>query len=215
MLCRKKPSPARRRVRRHIIRLFALILALVLYFELAVRAQLGGVIRAELKTLAQRAVNTAVSDFLADNPDVGERLSALCFAENGSVTALTTDPAAINGFKAQICESAQSNIDALAQEQGIKVPLGSFTGLTFLERAGPDVALTIGGRSSVACTFTSTFTSAGINQTLHHITLNVSVEFAVYNPFCIRGGVQIASDYEIAQTVIVGAVPNYSGVVTY
>ena len=215
VLCRKKLSSARRRVRRTILRTLAVILALLVYFEIAVRVQLGGVIRAEVKTLAQTAVNEAVSEFLSAHPDVGEKLSKLCFDENGKVTALTTDPAYINYVKAQICSRAQEGVDSLARSKGVEVPLGSFTGLTFLDRAGPDVNLTVGGRSAVACSFKSTFEAAGINQTLHHITLSVSVDMAVYSPFRIGGGVQISSDYEIAQTVIVGSVPTYGGVVTY
>lgn len=215
MLCRKKPSAVRRRVRRYLLRALVVLLLLLLYFEVAVRVQLGGVICAECKTLAQQAVNTAVLDFLSEHPDIGESLTQFCFSDSGSVTAMKTSPDEINTIKAQIGDRAQNSLDALARDRGVAVPLGSFTGLAFLDRIGPAVKLTIDGRSTVACSFTSAFESAGINQTLHHITLHVSVDMAVYSPFPIREGVQIASDFEIAQTVIVGSVPSYSGVVTY
>ena len=215
MLCRKKPSARQRRFRRYIRRIAVLALILLIYFEIAVRVQLGEVICTELRTLAEKAVNAAVSDFLAGNSDIGERLTALHLSDSGSVSAVTTDPAYINYVKATICERAQENIDALARERGIEVPLGSFSGVTLFEHLGPAIRLGIDSRQTVSCTFKSAFESAGVNQTLHHITMHVDVAIAVYNPFRIRRGVQISSDFEIAQTVIVGSVPTYGGVVTY
>lgn len=215
MLCRTKPSPIRRRVRRWSMRIVAVILLSVLYFEVAVRVQLSEVIRAGVRALALSCVNTAVSDFLAENPEAGERLTKMIIGENGTVSALTTDSAYINYVKTRIAARAQEEIDACAGSRGVSAPLGSFTGLMFLSDLGPEVTLTVGSRSSVWCTFTSAFESAGINQTLHHISLSVQVDTAVNHPFRIRKGVTVTSDYEIAQTVIVGTVPSYGGVVTY
>lgn len=215
MLCRTKPSPLRRRVRRWSMRIAAVILLSVLYFEVAVRVQLSEVIRTGVRALALSCVNTAVSEFLAENPEAGERLTKIIVGENGAVSALTTDSAYINYVKTRIAARAQEEIDARARSRGVSAPLGSFTGLMFLGDLGPEVTLTVGGSSSVWCTFTSTFESAGINQTLHHISLNVQVDTAVSHPFRIRKGVTVTSDYEIAQTVIVGTVPSYGGVVTY
>lgn len=215
MLCRKKPSAARRCVRRCLLRLLALLLILLVYFEVAVRVRLTEVIRVELSALAQRAVNTAMLEFLEENGDIGERLTALRIGDSGGVTALTADAAYINFVKADLIRRAQEKIDACADDEGVAVPLGSFTGLILLERVGPRVRMGIDCRAAVSCAFESTLETAGVNQTLHHIVMNVSVGIAVYSPFRIQKGVCVTSDYEIAQTVIVGAVPNYSGVVTY
>lgn len=214
MLSRRKPSARRRRIGRILRRVLAAGLIAVIYFEAAVRVQLGEVIRTEMRTLAQSAVNAAVSGFLTENTDIGEKLTSLTFGENGSVTALTTDPACVNYVKADISERAQRGIDALAHDEGIEVPLGSFTGVILLNRVGPPIRLDIECSQAVSCRFQSTFESAGINQTLHHIALVVDVDITVYHPFRIRS-IHISTDYEIAQTVIIGSVPTYGGVVTY
>ena len=215
MLCRRKLSARRRRVRRYICVVLAVILLFLVYFEVAVKVQLTDVIRTELCTAAQQSLNRAVADFLEDHGDVGERLTQLRFGEGGAVAAVTTDPAYINFVKADIGERAQALIDALTRDQGISIPIGSFTGLVFLNSFGPEISLSVESRQTVSCTFMSTFESAGINQTLHHIALNVEVSITVYHPFRIYRPVKITSDYEIAQTVIVGSVPSYGGVVTY
>lgn len=215
MLCRKKPSALRRRVRRYIGLILAILVIIQIYAEVAVKVQLTDVIAAGMKTAAESAVNTAVEDFLRENPDAGERLIFLHMSESGMVSAITTDPAYINYVKAEISTRAQENIDRLAKKEGLSVPLGSFTGLAFLSAVGPEVHMSVDSRSTVACRFQSSFESAGINQTVHHVALIVNVAATVYNPFRIQKEIAVSSDYEIAQTVIVGSVPSYSGVVTY
>ena len=215
MLCRRKRSGFRRRVRKVLCMILAAVILVTVYFEVAVRVQLTEVICAQMRTAVQQAVSEAVSDFLFENPDAGERLAHLQFTDGGTVSALTTDSAYINYVKTQIIRRAQHYIDERTHIEGVSVPLGSFSGLVFLNNLGPSVALSVDSRQTVSCTFCSTFESAGINQTLHHIALMVDVDVAVYHPFRIYDGIAVSSDYEIAQTVIVGSVPTYGGVVTY
>ena len=215
VLCRKKPSARRRRVRRCICIGLCVVILFTVYFEVAVRVQLTEVICTGMRTIAQRAVNEAVEDFLSENADVGEMLCELCFSDSGAVSAIRTDPAYINYVKADISERSQERIDQLAADEGIGVPLGSFSGLVFLSSVGPGVRMAVESTQTVSCTLASSFESAGINQTVHHIVLTAEVEIAVYSPYRIRKAITVSSDYEIAQTVIVGSVPSYSGVVTY
>jgi sporulation protein YunB len=168
-----------------------------------------------MKSAAETAVNRAVGDFLSENPDAGQRLAKVITSESGTVSAITTDPAAVNFVKTEVSARAQKIIDQLAREEGLSVPIGSFTGLAFLSAAGPQVRMAVESRSTVSCRFKSSFDSAGINQTVHHVVLVVNVAITVVNPFRIKEAIAIASDYEIAQTVIVGSVPSYSGVITY
>jgi len=215
MLCRKKLSPVRRRIRRMLCVLTAAVIVSLAYFEWAVRAQLSDVIAAELISVAESAVDIAVADYISAHTEIGEKLTDVHVAEGGAVTAVTTDPAYINLVKAEIGEAARRQIETDTREQGLRVPAGSFTGLVFLSAVGPTVSLSVDSKQTVACHFTSEFTSAGVNQTLHHIMLTVEVKMVVYNPFHIHREISLASDYEIAQTVIVGDVPTYGGVLTY
>ena len=215
MLCKRKPSSVRRRVRKYICIILAVIIILTSYFELAVRVELGAVIRAQMKIAAQTAINSAVSDFLAENPDAGKRLSALDHTDSGTVSSITTDPSYINYMKSDISLRTQRYIDSLSREKGLSIPVGSFTGLVIFSNLGPEVSLPVDSRTVVTCKLESTFDSAGINQTVHHISLKVNADIAVYNPFRIYNSIKTSSDFEISQTVISGAVPNYGGIVTY
>ena len=215
MLSKRRPSALRRRVRRYICIVLAAAVALTAYFEVAVRAQLGQAVTTGVRQVAENAINEAVSGFLIENADAGDRLSAISYSGSGEVTAVTTDPAYINFVKSDIAERAAGEIDKLSEKQGIRVPLGSFSGLAVLNELGPDIRLGIDTGTCVDCRLESSFESAGINQTVHHISLIVSAEVAVYSPFRLRETVKVSSDFEIAQTVIIGSVPSYGGVVTY
>jgi len=55
--------------------------------------------------------------------------------------------------------------------------------------------------------FKSSFSQAGINQTLHQLTMDVSVDVAVL-VLGQTGSFTVNSEVVVAETVIVGAVPN-------
>ena len=214
MLCRKKPSPLRRKLRKYIAVLLVFAVIGLIWFEYAVKAQLTDVITREMQTLCEQAVNEAVDKFLSENFDIGDKLTDIAY-NNGSVAAITTDSSYVNSVKTAITESAQKRIDELSHDEGVSTHLGSFSGLVLLTNVGPQVHFPVDSKQTVSCEFESTFESAGLNQTIHHITMTVYVDLLVYNPFKIHEPIGISSTYEIAQTVIVGSVPTYGGIVSY
>lgn len=214
MLCRKKLSPLRRRIRRYLVLLLAVFIAAVCYAEIAVKAQLRDVIIRDMRTVSVQAVNTAVDEFLSENFDIGEKLTDISY-DGGRVSAIAVNPSYVNYIKTRVTSRAQEQIDYLSHHNGVSEHLGSFTGLIFLSGAGPVIGFNVDSAQTVSCEFESSFESAGLNQTLHHIIMTVTVELTVYNPFRIRQAVTTTTSYEIAQTVIVGAVPSYGGVLSY
>ena len=212
MMCRKKLSPTRRKLRKYTAVFLTLLILLTAYFELAVKHQLRDVIIRDMRTLSEQSVTTAVDEFLADHADAGQKLCDIIY-ENGSVAAISTNASCVNSVKTFITSRAQENIDRLSREQGVTTRLGNFTGLVFLSELGPDIHFAVESAQTVSCEFQSSFESAGVNQTVHHITVIVSVDLLISSPFRVDETVHTESAFEIAQTVIVGTVPSYSGVV--
>ena len=214
MLCRKKPSPFRRKLRKYLAVFLVIVILLTIYAELAVKHQLRDVIIRDMQTLSEQAVTMAVDDFLEEHADTGNRMCDITY-NNGSVAAISTNAAFVNAAKTYITEHAQDCIDSLSRKQGISVRLGNFTGLVFLSNFGPEIPFSVDSTQTVSCEFQSSFASAGVNQTVHHITVIVYVDLLIYGPIRIGETVSTESTFEIAQTVIVGTVPSYSGVVSY
>ena len=99
MLCKPKKSALYRRIRRIICVFLIVIISLSAYLEFAVKAQLSDVIAAGMKDLALSAVDSAVVDYLKENPDIGERLTRARYSDSGAVTSLISDPTAVNTLK--------------------------------------------------------------------------------------------------------------------
>lgn len=128
-------------------------------------------------------------------------------SEDGTVTAITTDMAAINLLRSAMIEALLEHV-ALIDEETISIPLGSLIDSELVWGRGPSInvrSFTIG---TVSAEFRSEFLSAGVNQTLHKIWLDLSVPITILLP-----GTQLDTCVDtmlcVAETVIVGKVPSY------
>ena len=89
---------------------------------------------------------------------------------------------------------------------GVEVPLGVFTGIRLLQGYGKIINMQVIAINSVKCDVVSSFESAGINQTLHRLNMEVSIDVAVL-VLGQTGSFTMTSEVVVAETVIVGAVP--------
>lgn len=126
--------------------------------------------------------------------------------ERGSITALVTDMARINLLRSELIAAILEALEAV-DVSDIQVPLGSLFDLEPLWAKGPALkarAMTVG---TVRAEFDSQLTSAGVNQTLHRIWMEVTVPMTLLLP---GGEVQAPLDTRlcVAETVIVGQVPD-------
>ena len=216
MLSKKKLGPLHKKIRRCIITFISVLLAFLVYFELTVKTQLINIIISELETIAQTSINDAVEEYLLSNSDIADKLIDIKYDSSNSVKSIRENIYYVNLAKTQISESAQKKIDDFTNKNGVSTQLGSFTGLVILTNFGPEVYIKVDSEQTIFCEFESKFESAGMNQTLHHIILNIKAQISVYNPFRINPPIIVNSSYEVAQTVIVGTVPpSYGGVLQY
>ena len=123
----------------------------------------------------------------------------------GTITALTTNTAAMNQLRAELIGVVLEALDGVDVSQ-IQIPLGSLVDLDLLWGLGPTMkvhAMTVG---TVEGEFQSQFSSAGVNQTLHKIDLELAVPLTLMLP---GGAVETVCETQIpiAETVIVGQVP--------
>ena len=126
--------------------------------------------------------------------------------EGGAIIALTTDMARMNLLRAELTAAILEALEGV-DVSGIEVPLGSLFDLEPLWAKGPTLktkAMTVG---TVRAKFDSQFTSAGVNQTLHRIWMEVDIPMTLLLP----GGAvetELHTRLCVAETVIVGQVPD-------
>ena len=127
--------------------------------------------------------------------------------ENGDIAALTTDMVRMNRLRNQLLEELLDALGGL-EDTTIQIPVGSLVDSELLWGRGPSIEVYSVAMGTVSAEFESEFSSAGVNQTLHKIWLSLSVPVKVLLP-----GAQLETQVDtrmcVAETVIVGQVPNY------
>ena len=188
---------------------FALLLLIVLILLLTLRSKYRYVI----SDLAQTSVMNTTSDLT--NDAISKQIAAgniaydrIVFFEKdleGRITALKTNMSEVNRLKTDILGIINDEILAL-DNSDIGIPLGSLFLPELFSGKGPAIPVRILSIRNSDANFTSSFTQAGINQTLHRLNMEVSIDVAVL----VLGDTSsftMTSEVVVAETVIVGDVP--------
>ena len=124
----------------------------------------------------------------------------------GKVTSLTSNTAANSRFKRQVVEAVTRQLSALDSD-ALGVPLGTLTNQPLLSGAGPSVRVRVDSVGEVTADYANSFTSAGVNQTLHRVCLDITATIYLFLPGEVLP-VTVASSVCVAETVIVGETPD-------
>ena len=101
----------------------------------------------------------------------------------------------------------KNNDEILALDTSdLGIPLGSLFLPEFLSGKGPAIPVHILSIRNSDATFASHFSQAGINQTLHQVTMQVSIDVAVL-VLARTTTFSMTSEVLVAETVLVGEVP--------
>ena len=166
-----------------------------------------------VRQLAQTQIMNATSDLINDAIDqqieAGDiQYDRIVYFEkdlNGRITALKTNMSEVNRLKTNTLNLINDEILALdASDLGI--PLGSLFLPEFLSGRGPEIPVQIISIRNSDAYFTSNFTQAGINQTLHQLSMSVGVDVAVL-VLGKTASFTVTSEVVVAETIIVGDVP--------
>lgn len=159
--------------------------------------------------LAVRQVHNKVTaqldQALYDVPVDYDKLVQLQQDSTGAVLAITSDPGQVNLLRASVSKAALEAIAAV-DVHTMGVPLGSLFELDLLWAIGPTIRVRSLTAGTVSTQVRSEFLSAGINQTLHRILVDVTVPLTVLLPGD-RADTQVSTSVCLAETVIVGQVP--------
>ena len=193
---------------------FGIVLLLCLGVLIAGFFSLRSKYRLVIGDLAQTSVKNATSDLANDavaqqieNGNIQyDRIVYFEKDVNGRITALKTNIGEVNHLKTDILNIINGRILAL-DAADIGIPIGSLFLPEFFSGKGPAIPVHILAIRNSDATFSSNFLQAGINQTLHQRVMEVNVDAAVL----VLGQTstfQVSSQIVVAETVIVGEVPN-------
>lgn len=125
--------------------------------------------------------------------------------ETGKILSIEADMKKINMLKSGVTMKIQDRISSMSRED-LSVPIGTLTGTEILNGRGPQIRMKVTLSGSVLTNFRSEFESAGINQTKHHVYLDVSTEvFALIPGYPVTTAVN--TSILIAESIFMGDVP--------
>ena len=203
ILRRRLVRPRGIRPERHPVLITLAAAALIGYGMVQILARLA---EAQVRNTVTTVIELAVTEDLARRDVSYGDLVTIQRDASGAITALSTDMAQLNLLRAELTTAILQALDEV-DVSTIRVPLGSLLDFEPVWARGPALqarAMTVG---TVSAEFESEFTSAGVNQTMHQIWLDVAVPMNVLLP----GGeleVTVRTRLAAAETVIVGQVPD-------
>jgi len=192
-----------------LIRRLVIIAMILLAVFLSLRGKYRDVIGELAETQVKNTTSDLTNDAIAKQIALGNiAYDRIVFFEkdlDGRITALKTNMSEINRLKTDILNIINDEILAL-DTSDIGIPLGSLFLPEFMSGRGPAIPVRILSIRNSDATFTSHFSEAGINQTLHRLNMEVSIDVAVL-VLGQTGSFTMTSEVVVAETVIVGAVP--------
>ena len=195
--------------RRSWLRLLLIVILLLtiafLFVEKNLSQTLLDMAYATAHSIALETVNRAAQQVVGDGVAYDELMNVQMDAQ-GRVSMLRANTMRMNQIATQTAIIAQEKLNSI-ENQLVDIPLGAALGVRFLGGFGPRISVQIVPVGAVSTHFETEFETAGINQTRHKIFLTLETSVSLIVPADSRM-VQVTSTVPIAESIIVGQVPD-------
>lgn len=198
----------KRRIKRWLIFVLTILTAFLILLEFRVRPTVESIAVVQGKRLCTEVINEAVNEALSELSLTYDDLAETTRDENGAVLEITSNMANINKLKADVSLKISKKLDDIKSRR-IDIPIGTIMGFDLFYMKGPDIPLHISMSGSAETDFKSEFESGGLNQTVHKLSLSVTADIAVLIPPTSEN-TSVTTSVIIAETIIVGKVPDYA-----
>ena len=191
---------------RRVLLVFFLVFALLILF----RVRYNETIRSLAQTQVVNSTSDLINDAIDTQIETGNiQYDRIVYFEkdlDGRITALKTNMSEVNRLKTDILNIINDEILEL-DTSDIGIPIGSLILPEIMSGRGFAIPVQVLSIRNSDAAFASDFSQAGINQTLHQLTMQVSVDVAIL----VLGRSEsftVSSQVVVAETIIVGQVPD-------
>ena len=195
------------RNRRYIkpIIIFALVIvAITIFCVKVVNPIILMYVDGQVTSISAKAINSAISEVI--NYNSYDEFIKISRNEQGEIVLIEANSMEINKLAKKLITATQNRLE-LISSQGVRVPLGTFTGIPLFIGRGPYVRLNMAPIGTITSSFESKFDTMGINTTRHRIYIDVNISLNVAMP--VKSKVYKSTHQVLfCENVIVGKVPN-------
>ncbi len=182
-----------------------IISGLTLLFRIRLAPMAEQLIETQVDNQASDAINAAIADQIAEGEFDYDRMVTIEKDASGNVTAIRTNIGELNRLKTSVLKRMDEELEQLSMEQ-LGVPIGSVLLPELFSGRGPLVPVRVLAVRTSDASFRNSFQSAGINQTLHSIYIDIHVCITILT-WTGTSEINVDSAVVAAETVIVGTVP--------
>ncbi len=198
----------KRKKGKKILAVFACVIIFALLSVIYLNQKLDPLVCAaatpQLKAEMTRVINEAISEAMTGYE---EKLVSIRYGSDGKILSIETDSTKINLLRALVTEKINEKIKAYG-EYSVTISVSNIMDDEIVFGRFPSwrIPASVEPNGSAETTVKSSLVSAGINQSLHKITLSVRVSITAML-LISTVDVDTETDICIAETVIIGEVP--------
>ncbi len=185
--------------------ILSVMLALLAFVDAKTRPIVEQYAESNMQIILNNYINETISEVLEEEKVSYSDISVIKRNEQGEVESVEINTMEVSVITSKISEKIQKKVDK-REYLHIGIPVGTIFGNDFTLGRGPEIKIKLRVNSAVFLNTKSKFYSAGINQTLHEITAEISSDVFIMMPL-YRTQATVDNDFLLAQTVIVGDVP--------
>lgn len=160
---------------------------------------------AEARGIAMSTINETIRDEFGNKISYDD-LMTIKTDKEGNVVMLQANTVELNRIGSDVALAVQKRIENTGVRGGA-IPIGAVLKSDLIAYYGPKLKFKMKPVGYVATSYRSEFQAAGINQTRHIIYIDVTTNVQVVIPTA-RNSISITSNVPIAESIIVGKVPN-------
>ncbi len=193
------------RTRHRLILISAAILALIIMVLCAVELRVKPIVlefaSSRARQFSSEVINTAVSSLLSDSAP----LVKISTSDTG-VASAEVNAHAVSTLRKAAVDAVSEKLRS-TRTLKLNVPIFNLTGSALASGVGVPISVKLLPIGDIVADIRTEFVESGINQTLHRIVLRIrlTLSLLVANEAI---GEDITSDIVLAETVIVGGVPD-------
>ena len=202
-----KKIKKRRKYKKYIFLIIIFAVIITIIFEIYIKPLQIKIMENRAKVIVEARVSKIASEVIDSSEYDYNNLLVKSTSERGVVTSLSVNSQAVNKLQNEFSDVFQNKIDDLIS-QHFSLPIGDLTNITMLAGKGPRINFNYDMTGSVNVELESSFTSTGINQTLHRLNMKVNAEIVFISQSYMEN-ITIRNDFAVSETVIVGNTPDY------
>ncbi len=200
-------SKLRRRLGLKLIGTAVILLGFAGILQLMIRPNIVNVCEYNSKAVTISLIDDAINERLVELGDDANygNLVKLSYTSDGKVASIESNTKLINRIKNDMLTEINDRL-MKGETENVDLTVGTLSGIPLFHGSGPTVRMEVEPKGYADAVFISEFTDAGLNQTLHRMIMRTTVSVTAFIPM-YSVETKVSGDFLIAETVIVGNVP--------